>query len=291
MRFTEIQLNTLQSLLKKRPCKTTVNVTLKLLFQKFSIGTIINRDIYLNHDDYKYIENLYFKATNCSYLQERNKNCDRVKKLETSVYEKAGGTAVKCELVTCGTTSKPIFLKNGPLYLGSFPGVVIQVNINQLDFSQLNHVIIVENLTMMEYLHEWFRLLPSEWQGALFIYRGDKGDATAVVQLVKQLPCNISVGYYGDYDFAGIITTKSFSKHRDIFFIHPSDWRKINASFKNNQLETFEKQLIRGYLEPENKILLTHFRHIRSNQVAFMQENFNHISGLRVELINKFHIH
>ncbi len=84
------------------------------------------------------------------------------------------------------------------------------------------------------------------------------------------------LAFYGDLDRMGLILPLIFIKIRPLALIVPSIWQEITVTHIDNNVNKFLKQIVQtrdiAFDQAEPLILRGLFHHVKTNQIAIMQE-------------------
>jgi hypothetical protein len=154
--------------------------------------------------------------------------------------------------------------------MGNIPeGIILSCEPEQLDFSGVAAVVLVENGEVLKEWKQTAKLLPPPYNNAVAIYRGHGENIVKVKALINQL--TLPVGLYFDYDPAGFamaVREKTKSNHVILIPDAPTDvLRKLSKP------ETFEIQLpMANSWRSTDEVLIAQMDKLKKHELAVMQE-------------------
>lgn len=124
----------------------------------------------------------------------------------------------------------------------------------------------MENLTA--YLHIDAFLLPAEWKGTLFIYRGHNESKAATGELLGRAPIDTRIAVMSDYDPAGLRI--ALSTPRATGWLGPALDSRLAAS--NSELYQKQVAYLKGLQDDSSEGIRPVVTRLIQEKVAFFQE-------------------
>ena len=125
----------------------------------------------------------------------------------------------------------------------SHPKFLATIDINEVDTSAIKQLVIVENGDMMVHLYKWHQYLPEQWQGSLFLYRGQGKNIKLVNELLERLADTAKIAVYSDFDPSGLLIVLNYISSRDLYIVVPKDWQNLDEEHSSNRLQIYLKQI------------------------------------------------
>ncbi|ANF81239.1 hypothetical protein A3K93_02855 [Acinetobacter sp. NCu2D-2] len=279
------QLNVIKHAIQSKKKVVELNQTWLMLNQDFQVGVKQGRELLLSHRDYEMLTAIYQRHIKVAPSVNITLQQDRMTLVDYLKDEKVGGFNVFADQLVFASVSTDLPLKTGKATI-AFAGMLATTQIENLDIPAIQRIIIIENGAMMSRVFDWYMQLPIEWQSSLFVYRGHGSNIKTVVKLLKQVSMSCLVAFYGDFDPYGINIASHFYKIRPLALIVPYIWKEIIATHIDNNIHKYMKQIVQSRdlaVDQEEPIVLRElFHHIKTNQIAIMQENVNRIGRLMV---------
>ena len=277
------QLNVIKKAIQEKKTRVDFNQTWQTLHLDHNIGTRQGRQLILTHADREFLTAIYHRSIKVEPSLNIDLRQDRMELVDYLKDEKLGGFNVFADQLVFASVGVELPLKTGCVNI-AFKGLMTISTLEHLDVSSIQRLIIIENGVMMTRLFDWYQHLDTEWQSSLFVYRGHGSNVKAVIELLEQLPSSTSVAFYGDMDPYGINIASYFYKIRALVLIVPEVWQEIKVGHIDNNLNKFLKQIVhsRDIATDQNEPMIFRelFYHIKTNQIAIMQENVNRIGRL-----------
>lgn len=272
----------LQGLLRQRKLIVKDSKLWQEICHDINIGQVRGKDIHFTHKDLNTLETYGDGLFGYSILELNLDAMDRMDSSEHTSEDKwSKGGVFEVMLPMARSHLLPLPVKGDSNFITP-PGVVVSLQLNMIDTTKIDSILIIENGTLMTHWDELVPLLPSEFQHSLIIYRGHGQNQNMLVSLINSLPKDTPVGVFYDFDAAGYDMALKLAEIRTISILHPSDWGEFHKLPKKllkklNKKESFIDQIDQlmtriNSLETPNSIkeMLVY---IRDHRFAITQEH------------------
>ena len=262
----------IQRLFQSGSTQTRLNKTWQRLHDDEGVGRIIGKDISFTPREIELLQRKVKRETGFDPLIA-DLSGDRMTIAQTSSNEKLSSESVFDQLITvAGREAIP--MSTGDAITP--PKSMLFVDVNTLDLSRIDSVIIIENGPIMRH---WDRVdIPSECGAPLLVYRGHGRDARLVKEFTqKATAAGVMTCAFFDFDPAGLsMAAGSGASHA----VLPLDWRSMTEAdpfvSRFNKREEFAKQLsaLSAITSLEDETPFTQVaKHVRDNGIAITQEH------------------
>jgi len=171
-----------------------------LFQQEFQIGTLTSKKYKTNFDDRRKLRAWAKKYLNGFELQNDSSEGNRLDSARKFIDEKVSPQPVFSERISLAVQEGEVILKSGKVNLPG--GALLNIEINQVDLTAHDKVIIVENGTA---IINWHQVnLSDEMKSYLAIYRGHGSDSACLKNWLQNNRDKLQVIGFVDLDPAGL---------------------------------------------------------------------------------------
>ena len=254
----------LQKIVQENIEESTLTNDFILFQQEFQIGSLTSRKYKTNFDDRIKLRAWTKKYLNGFDLERDSLEGDRLDSARKFINEKVSPQPVFGERICMAVQEGEVCLKSGEANLPD--GALLNVDINQVDLTSHDKVIIVENGTA---IINWYKVnLPDEMKSYLAIYRGHGGDSACLKSWLQNNRDRLQIIAFVDLDPAGLQIAMTLDC--DILLM-PED---IDGLKSFSLSERYSRQYKQAEFVEKNASgkLLELLGKIKSNQLSISQE-------------------
>lgn len=259
-------------------------VALTEFCKDFHIGKIKGKSVFFSGDDKEQIKKI---LTNKGYSLDVSvdSSMSRVEKLNYGPNEKSGGGSLKRNRVSIKASGNKALLLNGEAI--QLPAMShLDIDISQVNNTEHNAVILVENYENFNRFSESELQLPTHCNNPMVIYRGDKNESRldavlSFLDLIK-LPVLAAV----DIDPYGLVNVMGISGLSGVLAPDNGALDELFLSPKTSRVDLYERHYLSCHSSldslPEKHVCKNLWRIIKANKAGIVQEQF---LALRLPLV------
>lgn len=252
------------SAIESRRMLVPLNSVWRDIHQEFSIGIRKENKLRFSSEDLSELRKIVEKTAGFDPLNDSPCFDSRMDAAKTVVDEKWGGGAGSRKMVNVYRKTAPINTIHGICTVP--PGCGLWLDIHDLVLTPDLRIVIVENMAAFLSI-DVFRL-PTEWQDALFVYRGHDKVTAGSNALLERIPEGTCVAVMSDYDAAGLVIAVSTRAANG--WLGPA----LDAHLGISHTALFEKQAmyIDGLASRSHDGLSAVIERLINERIAFTQE-------------------
>jgi len=274
--FNHRLLEKLKSIVNRNEERFSQTGALAEFCKDFNLGAIKGKSVFFSDDDKEQIRKI---LTNKGYSLDVSvdSSMSRVEKLNYGPNEKAGGGSLKRNRVSIKASgNKPLLLNGEVIQLPAMSH--LDIDISQVNNTQHNAVILVENYENFNRFSETKMLLPSNFDNPMVVYRGDKNesrlDAVMLFLNLIKLPVLAAV----DIDPFGLVNVMGINGLSAVLAPANEELDKLFSSPKTSRADLYESHYLSCHSSldnlPEKHVCKNLWRIIKANKAGIVQEQF-----------------
>lgn len=238
--------------------------TWREIHKNYAVGIRQEKRLLLSIEDREFLRQLIIKAAGYDPLSDVPCLDNRLQAAATIIDEKWAGSAGTGQYVYLYRSGAPIVTTHGPATVP--PGSGLWVNSLDVIMTSTLPLVVVENLTAFLNIDAF--LLPAEWKGALFIYRGHNESTAGTGKLLERTPAEARIAVMSDYDPAGLRI--ALSTARATGWLGPTLDTKLGTS--NSELYEKQAAYLKGLQDDSSEGLRPVVIRLIQEKIAFTQE-------------------